>query len=373
MAMNKTTMFAIAVGLGLVVTPAAHGWISYLDGSQLPEDIPGNPWTYYERPDDLEGTVQIFDLGGGNMALRFDSPEHFDGENPGGTGEHANEYYTFRDEMGAPTENVIASRFRLVAFTPTGKENLLSTTINSGLDEDGDGQPDGISTSPAITLVDGNFWVWSYTTNEQVLDLGPAVAGQFHEAYVMARNDGTAQVWWDGVKVLDGPVPATPNFGDYAEFGSGTSWQTTAGTTVDFDWVGWGEISDMPQPPSLVGDYNNNGRVDAADYVAWRENMGTMNTLPNDPLGGTIGQGQYVNWRAHFGEVNPQAAQGIGTVPEPHTTNLLIVGVVAGIVARRASFQLARQQGQLLSGGEFLIGNCPAGYTPSWPDGRIDL
>jgi hypothetical protein len=229
--MNKTATFAVAFGLGLVVSPAAYGWISFLDGSELPELIAGTPWTYYERPDDLEGNVQIFDLGGGNMALRLDSPEHIDGENPGGTVEHANEYYTFRDEMGVPTENVIGSRFRLVEFTPTGKENLLSATINSGLDEDGDEQPDGISTAPAITLMDGNFWVWSYTTNESIMDLGPAVAGQFHEAYVMARNDGTAQVWWDGDMVLDGPVPMAPNFGDYAEFGSGTSWQTTAGTT----------------------------------------------------------------------------------------------------------------------------------------------
>jgi hypothetical protein len=334
--MNGAARIALAVGLGLVITPVAHGWISYLDGSELPELIAGTPWVYYERPDDAEGNVEVIDLGGGNMALRFDSPEHFDGENPGGTGEHANEYYTFRDEMGVPTENVVGSRFRLVEFTPTGKENLLSATINSGLDEDGDELPDGISTAPSITLVDGHFWIWSYTMNESILDLGPAVAGQFHEAYVMARNDGTAQVWWDGAKVLDGPVPAAPNFGDYVEFGSGTSWQTTAGTTVDFDWVGWGDITDMPQAPSVVGDYNKNGAVDAADYVAWRDNMGTMNTLPNDPLGGTIGQGQYDNWRSRFGEILP-AGQSVGAVPEPYTSGLLVMAIIVGTLVRRGT------------------------------------
>jgi hypothetical protein len=343
--MSKPAMFAVAAALGLVVTPAAYGWISYLDGSELPEAIAGTPWIYYERPDDSEGNVEVVDLGGGNMALRLDSPEHFDGERPGAAPEHANEYYTFRDEMDIPTENIGAARFRLVEFTPTGKENLLSVTINSGLDQDGDGQPDGVANTPAITLVDGNFWIWSYTTNEPIMDLGPAVAGQFHEAYVMARNDGTAQVWWDGAIVLDGPAPPTGDFGDYVEFGSGTSWQTTAGTTVDFDWVGWGEITDLPTPPGVVGDYNSNGSVDAADYVVWRDSMGTMNTLPNDPVGGTIGQGQYGNWRAHFGGMAPGASQIVAAVPEPHSI-LLVAAVVAGLAGRRAgSSQQANRSG----------------------------
>ena len=38
-------------------------------------------------------------------------------------------------------------------------------------------------------------------------------------------------------------------------------------------------------PPILAGDYNNNDIVDAADYVVWRNNENTNNTLPNDPLG----------------------------------------------------------------------------------------
>ncbi len=315
--MNKTAIFAVAFGLGLVASPAAHGGISFLDGSELP----GIPWVYYERPDVLEGNVQIFDLGSGNMALRLDSLAHMDGENRTDQTEHANEYYAFRDEMGVPTENVVGSRFRLMEFTPTGKENLLSVTINNGLDEDGDGQPDG------------NFWVWSYTTNESILDLGPTVAGQFHEAYVMARNNGTAQVSWDGAMVLDGPVPKSGDFADYVEFGSGTSWQTTAGTTVDFDWVGWGDITDMPAPPSVVGDYNNNGTVDAADYAAWRDNLGQSVTLPNDSTPGTVTQVDYDVWRANFGATS---VAGIGNaVPEPAAWPLMMAAAVLPLTIRR--------------------------------------
>ena len=50
------------------------------------------------------------------------------------------------------------------------------------------------------------------------------------------------------------------------------------------------------------GDYNDDGNVDAADYVVWRKNNGTNNTLPNDEIGGTIGTAHYNQWRDNFGE-----------------------------------------------------------------------
>jgi hypothetical protein len=54
--------------------------------------------------------------------------------------------------------------------------------------------------------------------------------------------------------------------------------------------------------PELVGDYNDNDVVDAADYVVWRNNVGTSTELPNDSLDGTIGTAQYNQWRTHFGQ-----------------------------------------------------------------------
>jgi hypothetical protein len=184
-------------------------------------------------------------IGGSNNALELDSPAHSDGENPGGSVNHANEYYTFSTGR---TENLGAARFRLESFTPTGKENLLSVAVG--------GTPSvaEAETSPSITLVDGNYWVWSYTSNEAILLLGPAVVGEWHEAYVLALSNGTSKVWWDGGVVLDGPVPVVTDQGDYVEFGSGTYWQTTAGTVVDFDWVGWGDSTDFPVPePGTFG------------------------------------------------------------------------------------------------------------------------
>jgi hypothetical protein len=75
--------------------------------------------------------------------------------------------------------------------------------------------------------------------------------------------------------------------------------------------------------PDLPGDYNNDGSVDAADYVVWRDNQGTTNTLPNDPLGGTIGPAQYDQWRANFGALAGPSAAGDRTSPVPEPSSVV--------------------------------------------------
>jgi serralysin len=57
------------------------------------------------------------------------------------------------------------------------------------------------------------------------------------------------------------------------------------------------------RPPMLNGDYNGDGKVDAADYVVWRKN-------------GINGLQGYNDWRANFGSTAPGA---VSAVPEPTT------------------------------------------------------
>jgi hypothetical protein len=81
--------------------------------------------------------------------------------------------------------------------------------------------------------------------------------------------------------------------------------------------------------PLVPGDYNDDGKVDAADYVVWRKHEGTMTTLPNDPHGGTIGALQFDTWRANFGAMAGSGSGSQGaTVPEP-SAFLLVVTVLA--------------------------------------------
>ncbi|MGD9632791.1 MAG: SMP-30/gluconolactonase/LRE family protein [Pirellulales bacterium] len=82
-------------------------------------------------------------------------------------------------------------------------------------------------------------------------------------------------------------------------------------------------------PTLLVGDFNGNGIVDAADYVAWRDAAPT-DTLPNDDTPGVVDASDYEDWRANFGETNAvgSAAVGAVSVPEPAGAVLLVVGLV---------------------------------------------
>jgi hypothetical protein len=82
----------------------------------------------------------------------------------------------------------------------------------------------------------------------------------------------------------------------------------------DYEDVSAGSFSIMAP---LTGDYNSDGKVDAADYVKWRKSGGT--------------QAQFNIWRANFGATagggSGRAAQD-GLVPEPATAALLMIGLM---------------------------------------------
>ena len=92
-----------------------------------------------------------------------------------------------------------------------------------------------------------------------------------------------------------------------------------------------GRIAVVAAPP-LNGDYNQNGVVDAADYVVWRKQAGAASNLPNDPHGGTVGTLQYNTWRTNFGRTSSGMGNGYEsyTVPEPSLS--LVAGFVLGCV-----------------------------------------
>ncbi len=90
---------------------------------------------------------------------------------------------------------------------------------------------------------------------------------------------------------------------------------------VDFDAVA---LDATPfDPTGLTGDYNNNGSVDAADYVVWRRRLNTSRVLPNDAIGGVVDANQFTQWRMHFGEsLGGGAGASVlsrNSVPEPGT------------------------------------------------------
>ena len=94
--------------------------------------------------------------------------------------------------------------------------------------------------------------------------------------------------------------------------------------------VGWGYETDAgvsilagDTAPGLDGDFNGDGKVDAADYVVWRKTDGTL--------------AGYNEWRTNFGAMSGAGAiasdAGLRAVPEPHSLLLTLIAGVAVIGA----------------------------------------
>jgi hypothetical protein len=79
-------------------------------------------------------------------------------------------------------------------------------------------------------------------------------------------------------------------------------------------------------PPGVPGDYNQNGVVDAADYVVWRNNLGSAVALPNEGSGitpGSVTTEDYTYWRSRYGATSGAGSVLGGAVPEPSAWLLL--------------------------------------------------
>ena len=79
----------------------------------------------------------------------------------------------------------------------------------------------------------------------------------------------------------------------------------------------------------FAGDYNDDGKVDAADYTVWRDNLGNAaGSLENDVDGGVIGAAQYDTWKANFGLAEAGGGSlSAAAVPEP--TSLVLISLAA--------------------------------------------
>ena len=99
-------------------------------------------------------------------------------------------------------------------------------------------------------------------------------------------------------------------------------------------------IDNLHLIPSLPGDYNQDGALDAADYILWRKYEGTTRPLANDPIGGTIGPNHYTQWRSRFGQT---AGGGAGSSPSnvPEPASILLAMSCLAILICHARRQAA--------------------------------
>jgi hypothetical protein len=93
-------------------------------------------------------------------------------------------------------------------------------------------------------------------------------------------------------------------------------------------------------PPSLSGDFNRDGIVDAADYSVWRHmlNQNVVNGAGADGDGnGLVDQADYAIWKANFGNAAPgQGSAQAGTnIPAPPSQLLLILCSILAVAFSR--------------------------------------
>jgi hypothetical protein len=75
-------------------------------------------------------------------------------------------------------------------------------------------------------------------------------------------------------------------------------------------------------PGGIPGDFNNDGAVNAADYVVWRKSI-------NTPEG-------YNLWRTNYGRTSGSGSLVAGSVPEPSLLALVAIAGMVGLFRRRA-------------------------------------
>jgi hypothetical protein len=109
---------------------------------------------------------------------------------------------------------------------------------------------------------------------------------------------------------------------------NGTRKKLTALDAAGLQDIGWS----FGPAPAVNGDYNNNGSVDAGDYVLWRRFLTRNVFMPNRTASGTVTGADYSVWRTNFAKLAPGTATSVldagGTVPEPASCLLALIGAV---------------------------------------------
>ena len=93
----------------------------------------------------------------------------------------------------------------------------------------------------------------------------------------------------------------------------------------------------------IPGDFNNNGYVDTADYVMWRDTYGSTGAgLAADGDGNQmVNDGDYGVWRANFGRSSLSGAAAVASlqsaVPEPSSLLLILLAMMGSVALNCAS------------------------------------
>jgi GH35 family endo-1,4-beta-xylanase len=176
------------------------------------------------------------------------------------------------------------------------------------------------------------YWGWwASATSQNLQGGGLLVDANFNltpvgEAWKTLRDSWTTDL--TATVSADGTIDFAGFYGDYE--------LTIDGQTYDLALAkGDSHYSIVIAP----GDYNADGTVNAADYVVWRNTLGSVDDLRADGNGDEmIDAGDYDIWKSLFGTVYGSGAGSIANVPEPASVVILLAGICLAGCRRQRKF-----------------------------------
>jgi beta-glucanase (GH16 family) len=148
--------------------------------------------------------------------------------------------------------------------------------------------------------------------------------------------------------IFETPMNIILNLAVGGNFGGDPNATTVFPQVMDVDYVRvW------RRPTGTPGDYNADGRVDATDYVVWRNSRGESGIgLPADGSGnGTIDDADYLVWRGNFAITSVTDVGSASALPEPSGMALAAIALVRVLIGRAAAMAGWPEGPQACSGG----------------------